>query len=156
MGNNDDIYNRVLEEIDEVQEEKSIMLAEYIYFGYTFLMKFHESSDCFDLLNSMSEYYKESLMELDREHEIYEEFVSYFKFLCDERKIADDYLDEIVKSLDTIEYMVDIRIFNHSKVYNYFNEILESDKIRNRSYRAIKYKALLTKEKESKILSILK
>jgi len=24
MGNNDDIYNRVLEEIDEVQEEKSI------------------------------------------------------------------------------------------------------------------------------------
>lgn len=156
MGSNDDIYNRVLDTIDEVLDEKVIMLSEYFYFGYMFLMKFYESSDCYDLLQSIREYYTASLMELDREHEIYEEFISYFDTLNEEGKFEYADLEEIDSTLDSLESMVDIRILNHSKVYNFFFEMLESDRIRNRSYRAIKHKALLTKEKENKILSILK
>lgn len=156
MGSNDDIYNRVLDTIDEVLDEKVIMLSEYFYFGYMFLMKFYESSDCYDLLQSIREYYTASLMELDREHEIYENFISYFDTLNDEGNFECADLEEIDTTLDSIESMVDIRILNHSKVYNFFFEMLESDQIRNRSYRAIKYNALLTQEKENKILSILK
>lgn len=153
---NNDIYNRVLDNIMEVEDEKVIMLSEYFYFCYMFLMRFYQSSDCYDLLQSIREYYTASLMELDREHEIYEEFISYLESLRKKGKFECTELDEMDTTLDSIESMVDIRILKHSKVYNFFFEMLESDRIRNRSYRAIKYKALLTQEKENKILSILK
>lgn len=153
------IYIKTTSAIEEVTDEKEIMLQEMFYFIFSFSMKFRSSKYLMVLLKSIIEYYTQHLVEIEREYDIYSSLVNYFEKL-DDREIRvlikdEELLEEYISMLDSIEETVEARILRHSKYYGFYIDLLDKPVLTNSSYKFIKHIDIMTEEKKNKYLSMI-
>lgn len=153
------IYTRATNEIEGVIEEKKVMFEELLYFIFSFSMKFSDSSKLLELLFSIYTYYIAIIGEINREHDIYLETKRYFQDLSDIEILIisenEDLLNEFIRMFDSLEDITERRILKHSKIYGFYNDLLDEPSLRNSYYKIIKHNDELTEEKKNSYLSLI-